>query len=253
MSVRNRVWAAVAMSLVLVACGAEGSAVAPAAAPVETTPASTMAMEDMSHDHGDATREWDGLAVPTLAITVAGDNDAGWTGIIEVTDFVIDPVSATEALPGHGHVHVTVDGQEWSMVYEPNFTIPALEPGPHTIMVSLSTNDHLDYVLNGEPISAMTTVVVEGEVVDADQVIEVTISAGEVAVSPAQPDVQRGDIIEIVVVSDVADQIHVHGYDVVRELEPGVSTTLRFVADIPGVFEVELEMSAKRLFGLTVR
>lgn len=111
----------------------------------------------------------------------------------------------------------------------------------------------MDYELNGEQLGALTTVVVPGEVVAADQTIEVTISAGEDSVVPPMPDVRRGDTVEIVVVSDVEDEIHIHGYDIVSDLVPVVSETLRFVADIPGVFEVELEVSAKFLFNLTVR
>jgi hypothetical protein len=51
-----------------------------------------------------------------------------------------------------------LDGQLWNMVYSPMFTIPHLDPGSHVNMVSLSSNDHMDYLLAGEPIRATATV-----------------------------------------------------------------------------------------------
>ena len=39
----------------------------------------------------------------------------------------------------------------------------------------------------------------------------------------------------------MADEVHVHGYDRRSYVTAGASTTLRFVADLPGAFDVELE------------
>jgi hypothetical protein len=60
------------------------------------------------------------------------------------------------------------------------------------------------------------------------------------------------DQVEITVLSPVAGIIHVHGYDHFFEVEPGVATLLTFVADVPGIFEVELEDKHLRLFDLEV-
>ena len=50
----------------------------------------------------------------------------------------------------------------------------------------------------------------------------------------------------------MAEEIHVHGYDVIRSVTAGGSATLRFEADAPGIWEVELEESGELLFELTV-
>jgi hypothetical protein len=59
--------------------------------------------------------------------------------------------------------------------------------------------------------------------------------------------------VTIRVTSDVADEIHVHGYDKTAAVPAGGTGEVTFVANIPGVFEVEFERSHKLLFTLEVR
>lgn len=54
------------------------------------------------------------------------------------------------------------------------------------------------------------------------------------------------------VVADIADEAHLHGYDLFVDLEPGVPAEIVFVADIPGVFELELEGSGLLLAEIEV-
>jgi hypothetical protein len=51
----------------------------------------------------------------------------------------------------------------------------------------------------------------------------------------------HGDQIRFRVDSDVSDEIHVHGYDLMKDVEAGGSVSFDFPADIEGVFEAELE------------
>jgi hypothetical protein len=50
-----------------------------------------------------------------------------------------------------------------------------------------------------------------------------------------------GDQISFSVDSDVADEIHVHGYDLMKDVPAGGSVSFSFPAEIEGIFEVELE------------
>ena len=59
--------------------------------------------------------------------------------------------------------------------------------------------------------------------------------------------------VTIRVTSDVAEEVHVHGYDKRAAVTAGSSVDITFVANIPGVFEVEFERSHKLLFTLEVR
>lgn len=51
--------------------------------------------------------------------------------------------------------------------------------------------------------------------------------------------VAKGDPVRIVVRSDVADDIHVHGYDIEQAAGPGKPARFQFDATIEGVFEIE--------------
>ena len=53
--------------------------------------------------------------------------------------------------------------------------------------------------------------------------------------------VEKGDRVVLIVRSDVADHVHLHGYDIKRDVAPGQPARLPFKATIPGRFEVELE------------
>lgn len=70
--------------------------------------------------------------------------------------------------------------------------------------------------------------------------IDLSVSGGEVQGGGRTP-VPLGDEVTIRVTSDVDDHVHLHGYDVLVDVVAGQPAELVFTADIPGVFEVELE------------
>ena len=80
--------------------------------------------------------------------------------------------------------------------------------------------------------------------------VEVVNGAPEGGIARAKID--QGDHVLLVVVSDVADEVHVHGYDVSRDLAARGTARLRFQATIPGRFEVELEERGVPIAELTV-
>jgi FtsP/CotA-like multicopper oxidase with cupredoxin domain len=51
--------------------------------------------------------------------------------------------------------------------------------------------------------------------------------------------VENGDIVRILVTSDAPDEIHLHGYDLIRDVRPGKRARFAFKADIEGEFELE--------------
>jgi len=62
----------------------------------------------------------------------------------------------------------------------------------------------------------------------------------------------EGDQAGFRVESGVSDEIHVHGYDISKDVEAGGSATFDFTTDIEGVFEVELENHREQIIQLTV-
>jgi heme/copper-type cytochrome/quinol oxidase subunit 2 len=81
--------------------------------------------------------------------------------------------------------------------------------------------------------------------------VEVRIDDGRVT-APDHVEVSQGSEVRIEVTADVEDEVHVHGYDIKREVAPGVPARITFAATIPGVFEVELEEAGLLLFRLEV-
>ena len=81
--------------------------------------------------------------------------------------------------------------------------------------------------------------------------IEVEVEEGRVE-GPNQVSVPQGRRVVITVEADVADEVHVHGYDLFADVSPGNPAVIRFRANVPGIFEVELESSHLLLFQLEV-
>jgi hypothetical protein len=64
--------------------------------------------------------------------------------------------------------------------------------------------------------------------------------------------VLKDDHVVLVVTSDVADEIHLHGYDKSKDVSAGGTIRLPFTATLPGRFEVELEQRGVQIADLTV-
>ena len=64
--------------------------------------------------------------------------------------------------------------------------------------------------------------------------------------------VARNRRVILTVRSDVSDHVHLHGYDVMRDVGPGMPGRIDFRATIPGRFEVELEDSRLQIADITV-
>jgi FtsP/CotA-like multicopper oxidase with cupredoxin domain len=64
--------------------------------------------------------------------------------------------------------------------------------------------------------------------------------------------VQKGDTVRLAVSSDTADEVHVHGYDLKKDVEAGGTVRFRFAAGVEGVFEIELEGAHVQIAKLTV-
>ena len=64
--------------------------------------------------------------------------------------------------------------------------------------------------------------------------------------------VKQGDTVEFSVASDAPDHVHVHGYDIKKDLEAGSPARISFDADITGIFEIELEEARLHIANLRV-
>jgi len=71
------------------------------------------------------------------------------------------------------------------------------------------------------------------------QIARINLRGGVVAGGVRTIDVVKGDIVRIVVTADAPDDIHLHGYDIEREVAPGQPARFRFKANAEGEFEIE--------------
>lgn len=78
------------------------------------------------------------------------------------------------------------------------------------------------------------------------------IAQGKVR-GPLAMAVRQGEQVSIRVRSDVADELHVHGYELTAPLPAGEDVALTFIAAKAGRFEVELHHSHRELGALEVQ
>jgi FtsP/CotA-like multicopper oxidase with cupredoxin domain len=64
--------------------------------------------------------------------------------------------------------------------------------------------------------------------------------------------VTEGERVRFRVRHATAEEVHVHGYDIAKDIEAGQTATISFPATIEGIFEVELEESGVPLGSIKV-
>jgi len=63
---------------------------------------------------------------------------------------------------------------------------------------------------------------------------------------------RQGQTVNLVVTSDTADEVHVHGYDITKNVPAGGRARVRFKADAAGIFEIEMHDSGEQIASLRV-
>jgi heme/copper-type cytochrome/quinol oxidase subunit 2 len=62
----------------------------------------------------------------------------------------------------------------------------------------------------------------------------------------------EGETVRFRVRSDEPEEVHVHGYDIAKDVEAGQTATMSFKATITGIFEIEFEHSGTQIAELKV-
>ncbi len=83
--------------------------------------------------------------------------------------------------------------------------------------------------------------------------VKIVVNDGRAVGGILRPRVKKGQKLTLVVTADVADHVHLHGYDKTVDVAPGRPAKLPFTATIPGRFEVELEDSGVQIAEVEVR
>lgn len=70
--------------------------------------------------------------------------------------------------------------------------------------------------------------------------ITVVVEAGRPKGGIQRPTVDKGDKVVLVVRTDSGEAVHLHGYNIEKDVVPGKAVRMPFTANIAGRFEVEL-------------
>ncbi len=87
----------------------------------------------------------------------------------------------------------------------------------------------------------------------AEQRVEIAFANDGVVGGPKTTKLRTGTPVVVVIRSDVAEEVHLHGYDIEVQVQAGTPAELRFEPDIPGVFEIEFHGSGQKLGELEIR
>jgi uncharacterized protein YcfJ len=83
--------------------------------------------------------------------------------------------------------------------------------------------------------------------------VQARVTGNNVETASKRVRVDLGQKVRIQVETDRAEEVHVHGYDLKGDVAPGKPAVIDFTANVPGVFEVELEEASLKLFELQVQ
>ena len=83
-------------------------------------------------------------------------------------------------------------------------------------------------------------------------VTTIEVKGGRPAGGIEKLEVDRGDEVRFRVESDEEHEIHLHGYDVSKDVAPGRPAVYDFKAEDDGIFEVEVEDTKTQIAELTV-
>ena len=224
---------------------------------------------------------------PSVSVELVDDPAGGWSLRATPANFRLAPEHASgEHVDGEGHMYLYINGVGAARLYEIWNQMPPLPAGTHEISVGLSTNDYRAVVIDGWPVVATTTLEVsedeatmqagdgdetgvtdsggghhgstdaptqyDADLSDAAQTITMEVVGGEPVGGHQRVEVDLGSVVAVMVTSDTAEEVHVHGYDILRAVSDGHPAHFAFTAEIPGVFEVEFEGSGRLLLLLEI-
>ncbi len=97
-----------------------------------------------------------------------------------------------------------------------------------------------------------TTQTTEDKPKPKPKVTNIEVEGGQPVGGVKEIEAKKGDTVRIDVTSDTADELHLHVYDVTKDVAPGKKTRIQFKANIEGVIELELHDSGSQVAEITV-
>jgi len=126
------------------------------------------------------------------------------------------------------------------------------EPAANDTVEPLDTTSTTEAEIDESEQVVVAAVAGDAEAGDAEVTIRLEIADGSVVGGAQRLQADTGQVVLIEVKLDEADEVHVHGYEFVVEGAGDEIVQIAFVAQIPGVWEVELEGLGIELLELEV-
>ena len=105
----------------------------------------------------------------------------------------------------------------------------------------------------GQRTTAATTTTATQPAPEEPEYTTIVVRGGKPVGGVKRIKVTKGDRARIEVSSpDTSDEIHLHGYDLMRDLEAGGSVRFSFIANADGIYEIELEDAGVQIGELVV-
>jgi hypothetical protein len=83
--------------------------------------------------------------------------------------------------------------------------------------------------------------------------VPIVVRGGLPVGGPRRVTVARGRRVVLIVTSDVSDHVHLHGYDLMQDVGPGMPARIAFRATRPGTVEAELEDRGVQIARITAQ
>ncbi len=98
--------------------------------------------------------------LPAISFTSPPTHSAqGLSAEISLENFeFVRAAAGAQHVANKGHAHIYLNGLKLGRLYDNKLEIGALAPGTYVLRVSLNTNDHRPYVVNGKPIEAVAQI-----------------------------------------------------------------------------------------------
>lgn len=72
---------------------------------------------------------------------------------------------------------------------------------------------------------------------------EIVVQGKAVEGGTADIEATKGEVVSLTVSSDEPGEVHVHGYELTLDVEPGAPATVSFEATLDGIYDVELHLA----------
>lgn len=203
------------------------------------------AMTEARTEHGHGKQmNMPAAQAPTLALMLRDGDAGGFVLMLDTTRFRFakEHVDGPH-VAGEGHAHLYVDGKKIRRIYGPLYELKPLAAGVHEIEVSLYTNNHMAYAVDGNPVSQRFVVLVTKSHRSKDsqlQRVDLGIEHGKVNIKDKTIRVAQNDMVELRWSSDGNQTLHLHGYDIEAEVRPNSPVVMHFDAFATGRFPVEI-------------